>query len=458
MAIPVRMPQLGVTMTEARLLRWLKPEGSAIAAGEAIAEIETDKLLSEIQAPAQGVLRRIIVSDGAMAPVHGLLAVIADATESEDAIQELLRESKGHPLSEILIQQRIQPPAPQSSTPPRRITPLARRLAEGLGVTLEQVTGQGPSGRITEADVRSAARAQSPPGSRGWVRASPWARRLARERRIDLTMIAGSGPEGRVIGRDVLAASTPPPPSAAQRASGLRRRETIPLDTIRRTTGQRLRKSLDESVPVTLTTEADATALVELRNHLLPTARVYGHPQPTYTDLLVHLVARTLKNHPLLNSSIVGDEGTAAIAYWDEVNIAVAVATDRGLLAPVIREADRKHVDQISQELATLSTQARNGTLPLDALGEGTFTITNLGQLGIDAFTPVINPPQCAILGIGRIVPRPAVVDGSIVVRQSITFSLTFDHRILDGWPAAAFLHELTEALDRLLERSASDW
>jgi pyruvate dehydrogenase E2 component (dihydrolipoamide acetyltransferase) len=456
------MPQLGVTMTEARLLRWLKAEGEKIAAGEALAEIETDKLLSEIPAPAQGVLRRIIISEGATVPVHGLLAIIADATESEDAIEELLHEQGERSPLRTPAQHHVQaqPPAEQPSTPPppRRITPLARRLAEGLGVALDQVVGQGPSGRITEADVRSAAHTQSPPESHLWVRASPWARHLAHEHHIDLTAIAGSGPEGRIIGRDVLAASSSSLINARQRASGLRRRETIPLNSIRYTIGQRLRKSLNESVPVTLTTEADATALVDLRSHLLSAARVYGHPQPTYTDLLVYLVARTLKNHPLLNSSIVTEGDVAAIACWDEINIGVAVATDRGLLVPVIREVDRKHVSQISQELATLSTQARNGTLPPDALSEGTFTITNLGQLGIDAFTPVINPPQCAILGIGRIIPRPAVRQEGIVVRQHITFSLTFDHRILDGWPAATFLHDLTEALERVLERPASDW
>jgi pyruvate dehydrogenase E2 component (dihydrolipoamide acetyltransferase) len=474
MATAVRMPQLGVTMTEAKLLRWLKAVGEPVEAGEPLAEIETDKLSTEVAATTGGVLRTIVAAEGTVVPVTGLLAVIGRADEPASAIdalvagrgdgemrgdgdEEMRRAVAGPLISSSTVS--LRSPAPPTS-PSVRATPLAKRLAAEHGLDLAAIGGSGPGGRITEADVRASTAATAPDAGGfahtnvatadgGFVRASPLARRLARERGLDLQAIAGSGPEGRVLERDVLTATT-----AKATVTEPRRVETIKVDGMRRLIGERLLRSVQTSAQLTLTTEADATGLVELRGHLLPAARVYGHRPPTYTDLLVHLVSRVLPAHPLLNSSLLEEGESQEIACWADVNIGVAVALERGLVVPVVRHADQKALDAISAELGHLVECARAGRLSMDDLQGGTFTITNLGAQEVDAFTPIINPPQCAILGVGRIVKKPAVVEDQIVVRQLLTLSLTFDHRIVDGAPAAIFLRDVKRAIERVLDET----
>ncbi len=505
MATAIKMPQLGVTMTEAKVVSWLKREGDAVRKGDAVATIETDKINAEVEASADGVLRRIVAPEGTVVPVVGLMAVIAAPAESEAAIEALLAgqggRSAGPPAAAVAgpVPGEIpaEPPAaapPASSAPPAtrtappatvpsvavaerpttaaptselRASPIARRLAADLNVDLAQLRGSGPSGRIVEADVRTAAEAPPPvapqgPGTTdGFVRASPLARRLAREHELDLGAIRGTGPEGRVVERDVLAtiadqldqARREPslPTEGAERGAGdgeLTRRETIKLEGIRRLVAGRMLESLQTTAQLTLTLEADATALVDLRGHLVPAAKVYGLRPPTYTDLLVYLVARVLPAHPLLNSSLVGEGEGQEIALWQEVNLGVAVALERGLVVPVIKGADRKPLQDISQELADMAERARAGRLAMVDLQGGTFTITNLGGVEVEGFTPIINPPQCAILGVGRIARKPAVVGDEVVARHMVTLSLTFDHRIVDGFPAGAFLRDVKRAIE----------
>ena len=481
MATLIKLPQFGVTMTEATVVAWLKSVGDTVERGDAVANIETDKLNQEVMATASGILRRIVVPVGGVAKVMEALAILGTASEPESAIDAALGVSA--PVVPATKTEPAKAPASASSStaPTRaedegaavRASPLARRLAGELGVNLARVQGSGPGGRIVEEDVRTAA-ASGQAG--GWILASPLARRLAKDAGVDLGSVTGSGPEGRIVERDFQAliaahqvsapattsspapvqATPAPAPSiaagglvAAPAVAGLTRRETVRIDAMRRIIAERMSASLQTTAQLTMFAEADATALVELRAHLVPAAKVYGHRPPTYTDIIVSIVSRVLRDHPRLNSSLVtGDTGSPEIAEWNEVNIGVAVALDAGLVVPVIRDADRKPLQTISQELGELAESARAGRLAPDTLQGGTFTITNLGQMEVDGFTPIINPPQAAILGIGRIAKRPAVVDDVVVARSQVTLSLTFDHRIVDGAPGGAFLRDVRRAIE----------
>ncbi len=461
MATLVKLPQFGVTMLEATVVAWLKAVGDHVERGDAVATIETDKLSQEVTANATGTLRRIVAQVGETIKVMQAMAVIGAPGEPESAIDEAIG---GGPPRPVDVAAPTPSPATVAPAPTAtvegevRASPLARRLARELGVDLSQVHGSGPGGRIVEDDVRAHAAAVAA-RSGGWVLASPLARRRAREAGIDLATVPGTGPDGRVVERDVdgaIAARVVRPdvaPGAAVVRPGgpvpaLTARATHRFDAMRRIISDRMTASLRESAQLTLVAEADATALVALRGALVPAAKVYGHRPPTYTDLIVAIVARTLRDHPRLNSSMVEGTGGTEVVEWQEINVGVAVALDNGLVVPVVRGADGKPLQAISQEVADLAEAARGGRLDPDAFQGGTFTVTNLGQLEVDAFTPIVNPPQAAILGVGRIAKRPAVIDDALVVRAMVTLSLTIDHRIVDGAPGGAFLRDVRKAIE----------
>ncbi|HET6318449.1 MAG TPA: dihydrolipoamide acetyltransferase family protein [Chloroflexota bacterium] len=262
--------------------------------------------------------------------------------------------------------------------------------------------------------------------------ATPRARRAASAHGVDWHTVQGSGRGGRILERDVLQAASTAPTAAD------------PLTGIRRVTAERLSASAQQVVPVTLTTEIDATTLVDLRNQAVADSQT----APTYTDLLVKIVAIALTEHPALNASITPD----GVTQHAQVHIGLAVDTSHGLVVPVIRDVQQRSVDDIARDAARLVDAARNGRSRPEDLHGATFTITNLGMYDIDAFTPVVNLPQCAVLGVGRIVARPVVVDEvseRVAVRRMLTLSLTFDHRLVDGAPAARFLQTVKHLVER---------
>ena len=266
------------------------------------------------------------------------------------------------------------------------------------------------------------------------IKASPLARRMAAEAGLDLTTLVGTGPGGRIVEEDVkqaLAGRTQAVSTAG---------EVIPLTGVRQVIAKRMAESIRVTARVTLVTEADATELVKLRSDFQKSVNL----SPSYSDLLVMIVARALREHPSLNARLVGD----TIQFLSAVSIGLAVDTKRGLLVPVIKDADRKNLAQIVRESQELIKRAREGNSLPEDLDGGTFTLTNLGMYDIDAFTPIINLPQCAILGIGRIVARPVVYEGKIAVRQMMHLSLAFDHRIVDGAPAARFLQRVKQFVE----------
>ena len=330
-----------------------------------------------------------------------------------------------------------------------RASPAVKRLAASHGLDLTAIRGSGVGGRILRTDVEEAAAA--PPAPAGPVKASPAAKRLAREHDLDLTGLTGSGPGGRIVVEDVEAAlaaaaaaalATAAPASATVPADG----ETFPYRGMRRTIGGRMHGSLQEMAQLTMATDVDMTRAVALRRELLDLWADRGL-RPTYTDFVIKAAALALRAHPRLNAELRDD----VIVLHPQIHVGFAVALDEGLIVPVTRDTDALPLDELAPISADLAVRARERRLGADDLTGGTFTVTSLGMYGIDVFTPIINPPQAAILGVGRISERPVFRGESNDVerRSFMTLSLTIDHRVVDGAPAAEFLRDVKGILER---------
>ncbi|MYK17537.1 2-oxo acid dehydrogenase subunit E2 [Candidatus Poribacteria bacterium] len=442
MAIELRMLQMDQTMTKGKIGKWLVKEGDTVAQGQPLLEIETDKVVHEQESPTDGVIAQLLAEEGANVPVNAILAIIGAPGE------EVARVEVGTTTAQPTPTQPEQPKATPSTTTERRddpvpalkASPAARQLAEKLAIDLTEVKASGPGGRILESDVQRYIdlRGEAPVAETSRLKASPLARRLAKEHGLDLSSIIGSGPDGRIVRDDVLqAASAVPTPTApvVETATPQQATEVISMSGIREIIAERMTLSVQTNASVTLHTEVDATGLVELRQMLNDKLQA-REVSLTYTDLLVKVVANALQEHPRLNATLTDD----GIHLLSEINIGVAVALEDGLVVPVVRNADKGRLSEISTQVRDFAERARSNQLTPGELQGGTFTITNLGNFGIDAFTPIINPPESAILGVGRILKKPVVHDNEIAIRSMLTLSLTFDHRVIDGAPAAQFL------------------
>jgi pyruvate dehydrogenase E2 component (dihydrolipoyllysine-residue acetyltransferase) len=462
MAIEILLPRLGWTMEEGVFVEWLKRDGDAVQSGDLLFTIESDKATDEVETFESGILR--IAPDGpqpgSTLPVGAVLGYLVQPgerapfeaenqeprTENRRTGEPENRETRldnGHPTPNSQLptpnsQSPIpnsRPPTPNSRRSGPTISPRARRIAAELGIDWAAVTGSGRTGRIVERDIRALA-AQAPTGQ---VRATPLARRMAEDLGVDLGQLAASQPGRRIDRSEVEQAARARTPAVVPLAAPV---QTQPLSGIRRITAARMAESAHTAAPVTLTTEADATELARLRSNIVADMAGTDLAAPSYNDLLVRLVALALLEHPALNASLENDR----IVQHAAVHIGIAVDTERGLLAPVVRDAHIKSVQQIASASNQLIAQARAGKSGPDDLSGGTFTITNLGMYEIDAFTPIINLPECAILGVGRIVARPVVIDEqaeTVAVRKMMALSLSFDHRVVDGAPAARFLQRV---------------
>ncbi|MEZ4864710.1 MAG: 2-oxo acid dehydrogenase subunit E2 [Caldilineaceae bacterium] len=449
MAIEIRMPRLGWTMEEGIFGEWLKGDGDAVKAGDFLFTIEGDKATQEIEAFDDGILRLPpnAAKPGDVIPVGVILAYMVAPGEAPPftAQQQNKQPASGVVAVQTATQHatRNTQHATRSSAP---ISPRARRIAKELGVDWSTLTGSGRTGRIVERDVRAAAASAAQPAAapEEKVRATPIAVRMAQEAGIDLMELAAQKLGERIDRADVEAAiaartsvpAAPPattPPTTTPPAT-----ETIPVTTVRRLIAQRMSESAQSTAAVTLTTEVDAAELVALRKQL---KAAFGADAPTYNDLFAKLTAVALQEHPLLNARWQGDE----IVLNREIHIGLAVDTSEGLLVPVLRNVESQSLRALATQAKTLIEKAQTHKLSAAELQGGTFTITNLGSYNIDAFTPIINPPQCAILGVGRIAKKPAVVDDQIVAREMVALSLTFDHRVVDGAPAARFLDRVRQ-------------
>jgi pyruvate dehydrogenase E2 component (dihydrolipoamide acetyltransferase) len=357
MVAKVVMPRLSLTMKEGTVGKWYKKEDDAVAKGEPIVEVISEKATYDLEAPESGVVRKILVSEGIAAPVNAVLAVITAPDEE---------------FSEVEIR--------------------------------------------TEASAAVEDREER-------ILASPAAKRLAKECGIDLSLVRGSASEGRIVEEDVRryleGASTVLP----------KVKKIVPLTGFKKTSAERVSASFKTAPHSTIFMETGVSKAVEL----------HDKSQLSYTAVLVGSVAKALLEHPIVNSTFDGDR----VKIFEDVNVGVAVATEQGLAVPVIRNADRRSLKEIDDSLKELTEKARQGKLAKEEVTGGTFTVTNLGMCGVEFFTPIINPPEAAILGVGKIMEKPVVVNGKIELTPIVMLSLSYDHRVLDGAPAGQFLSEV---------------
>jgi len=388
MITEVRMPKLGMAMKKGAVTKWLKAEGDAVQEGADLFELASEKITAVVPAPATGVLGRVVAELATELPVGALLALIGEAGDAFPPREELATTAPA------------EAPAAAHAAP-------AEAAATG---------GEGAP-------------------------ASPAARRRARELGVDIAQVPPSAPGKRIMVEDVegFAAAAEAAPVPASVPTG----RVVPFVGIRKVVAERLTESQRTMAQVTISREVEAGGLVARRAALAAGFEAATGVRLTYTDLLVQAVAELLADHPLLNATLT-EQG---IVCPPAVHMGVAVALEDGLIVPVIRDAGGRPLAEIARDRVDLAAKAQAGTLAMDEIEGGTFTISNLGSFGADAFTPIVNPPQCAILGVGRIVDKPVAVDGLVEVRPTLWLSLTFDHRIVDGAPAARFLQQLGDRL-----------
>jgi pyruvate dehydrogenase E2 component (dihydrolipoamide acetyltransferase) len=408
-------------MEKGKIIEWLKHEGDPVAKGEPLVVIETDKVITEVESPADGVVLRIVAPSEEERPIGALLAVLG---------------AQGEQVSETELQQMLGPiavktpaaPVPAPVAAPRaeavardggerlKISPIARKLADELGLDASTIQGTGPGGRITKDDVLRVAEAAK----------------------------AATAPAAAPV-TTAPAVSTPAPAATAPTRGRLSVSSTIPLRGMRGRVAERMFQSWNTIPRVTEVMQVDMSATVTFREAMLGQWEQQYGLRISLNDMITKAVAVALRHQPRLNATLVDQE----VRVHDSVNMGLAVNLDEGLIVPVIFNADQKDLGQLAREGRALAEKARAGRLQLDEISDGTFTITNLGTAGIELFTPIINPPQVAILGVGTVQRRPVVVGDALAIRPAVYLSLVFDHRAVDGVPAANFLQELKRLLEK---------
>jgi pyruvate/2-oxoglutarate dehydrogenase complex dihydrolipoamide acyltransferase (E2) component len=406
MAEYVFIPKLGMQTGDVTLTEWKAKEGDHVEKGSVVLEIETAKINWDVEASVSGLLH-ILVAENEKAAIGRVVGLIAQTREELETLQK-------EPPREIFTQVREAEPAEPA-----------------------QVTGAGPVARSGEGER---------------IHISPVARKMAEEQMIDIAKVTGTGPGGRIVKEDIekaiAAKSVPSAPktTGAGDIGNKRIKSTIPLKGMRRAIAEHMHRSLSESAQLTAMGEIDMTELKNVREDLLTREAAFG-TRVTYTDLLVYIIARVLKEKSIVNSSLTGHE----ITVWEDINVGVAVALDAGLIVPVVKNADQKSLAEISKGIRALADKAREGKLMPDDVTGGTFTITNLGAAGAGwrFETAIINQPEAAILGVGGITDRAVVRDGQIVIRPMMTYSFTYDHRIIDGVIAVQFMARVIQLLEK---------
>jgi len=434
MAIPVEMPKLGNTVEECILAGWKKKKGDSVAEGEILADIETDKATFELPSPAGGTLLELFFGAGSLVPVYANVCVIGDPGESVESFRPAQTAApapaarapapaaSARAAAAVVAAPAAAPAASPAAAvyvaPPQVfLSPRARRFAQEHGLVAPTTPGSGPGGRVTEEDLRRI--------YFGSPRLSPLARRHL-EAGYEVRG-GGTGVNHLVLARDL---GEPP----------------IRMSKIREMTARRMRESLSSTAQYTLHTSADATGLLALRSKI-KTARLSAPiPDININDAVLFAVVKALSQMPELNAELINGK----IYQRSEVHLAFACDTDKGLLAPVVRNCEKASIGELAARVKELTTRAQQGALAPDELSGATFTVSNLGNLGISSFTPIISPPQVAILGVDSIELKPVRREGRVEFVDHIGLSLTCDHQVIDGAPGARFLKILREQIENI--------
>lgn len=435
MANEIFMPKLSSTMEEGTILQWLKEEGDSVEIGEPLFEIMTDKINIEVESYEEGVFLKKYYEVDDVVPINTVLGYIGEPNEevpdnppTSDSDEEIKVEDTEP--EEAVSEEKIEETEEVSGKV--RATPAARRVAFENDISINSVKGSGPKGRIHEKDVYAYVEEDH-------ILITPLAEKIAKEKGLDISKITGTGSRGKIEKSDVLHYADS---IVIESSDG--EAERIKVTGLRKIIGDKMVESTNKIPHVTLTSEVDMSKVMELRTDLLPVIEKQTGYRLSFTEIIVKTTAHTLKNHPIVNASLVGNE----IVMNKQVNMGLAVAVDNGLIVPSIHNVTEKGLAELTRVTKTLGKKARDGDLTPAEMSGSSFTISNLGMYAIDAFSPIINPPETAILGVGRINKKPVVVDDSIEVKPMMVLSLSFDHRAFDGAPAAAFLTELKENLE----------
>lgn len=423
MAKIVVMPKLGLTMKEGTIVKWRKNEGEPVQSGEVLLEVATDKLTNEIEANESGIVRKLMAKEGDTVECLKAIAVIAAADED---ISEILKEAGD---AEETATATETPAAAETVYAKSKIrvkaAPAARKLAEEKGIDIELVPGTGPEGRIVIKDVEDFIESE-----KTRTKVSPMAAKLAKELNVNVDEI---GKNGRVMKEDVLS-------FAARGAEAAAPQETrVKMSPMRKVIASRMHESWSASPAVSYDIRVDTSSLKKVKECLNDICKV------TYTDLLVKILSKALIEFPLVNCSVDGEE----LVMKNYVNMGVAVAVEGGLVVPVIKNVEKMGLKDISEAVRKMASKAKDGTLNPEDMQGGSFTITNLGTFGIESFSPIINQPEVAILGVNKIGDTPVVINGEVGVRPIMNLSLTADHRAVDGAVAAQFLMRVKELIEK---------
>ncbi len=459
----IKMPQLGQSVEEASIVQWLKKEGDAIKVGDPIFTIQTDKAEIEHESTEEGVLRKILVQEDEEVPVLTAVALIGAADEELPDLAQYAAGAAEEPAP--AAEEAAPEPAPAEAAPAEEsptptptpaptsddseasgfVSPRARKTAEAHDVDARQLQGSGPHGRVIEDDVLAFEASQDA------VTSTPSARRMAKMEGLDLTTVEGTGPSGRVVKEDIAAALeggvAPQAAASAQPAAAAPAQpqsiapsgegKVIPLSPMRKVIAQRMIESKFNAPHFYITVEVDMKKSVAFRTGL-------GDFKPSFNDLVLRAAARAIQDFPTVNTRWLGD----AMEEMPSINMGFAVTLPTGLIVPVVKDMQKKSLQDINRETKALAEKARNGKLTKDDYSGNTFTVSNLGAFGVDHFTAIINQPDSAILAVGQIKDRPVVIDGGIQARPIMKLTLSSDHRVIDGAVAAQFMGRMKEILE----------